>query len=293
VYVTSLIHMTEPTPTPSWAADVISSLRYPLEAKPLQAGHAYILPRPDGEVEIIDRTTSIDRFYGCLEPIAKEGQASFCQAPGFIDYVNTHGRKDATEIYADLDTLTVKAVLNGHNRIKDLPGYGNHRACLSLKETDEWKTWKRADRSWTTQENFAHFLDENRQDVSMPPSADLLEAVQNLTIHASALFQSRVKVSQGFATFNYTEEQGPAQSMAIPETLSLLIKPFHGAELQIIDASIRWKFQNDKDKKALYFRVLLNRPANIAREQFGNVCSLVHQKTNLPVYFGTAPQPLA
>jgi uncharacterized protein YfdQ (DUF2303 family) len=285
--------MTEPTPTPSWAADIISSLRYPLEAQPLQAGNVYILPRPDGEHELIDRTTSIDRFSAGLEPIAKEGQASFCDAPGFIDYVNTHGRKHATEIYADLDTLTVKAVLNGHDRVTDLPGYGNHRACLCLKETVEWWMWKKADRSWMTQENFAHFLDENRQDVSMPFSADLLEAVQNLTVHTSAVFQSKVKVSQGFATFNYTEEQGPAQSMAIPETLSLLIKPFHGAETQIIDASIRWKFQNDKDKKALYFRVLLNRPANIAREQFEKVCNLVEQETNLPVYFGTAPEPLA
>jgi uncharacterized protein YfdQ (DUF2303 family) len=285
--------MTETTPTTSWAADIISSLRYPLEVQSLRAGQNYILPRPDGEYDRIDLTNTTARFYGGLEPIAKQGEASFCDAPGFIDYVNTHGKKHATEIYADLDTLNVRAVLNGHDRVADLPGYGNHRASLCLKETDEWRTWKKADRSWMTQEDFAHFLDENRQDVSMPLSADLLEAVQNLTVHTSAVFQSKVKVSQGFATFNYSEEQGPAQSMAIPEALSLSIKPFHGAETRVIDASIRWKFQNDKDKKALYFRVLLNRPANIAREQFEKVCNLVQQETNLPVYFGTAPQPLA
>jgi uncharacterized protein YfdQ (DUF2303 family) len=285
--------VTEPNPTPTWAADIISSLRYPLEVQSLQAGQNYILPRPNGEYDRIDLTNTTARFNGGLEPIAKQGQASFCDAPGFIDYVNTHGKEKATEIYADLDTLNVIAVLNGHDRVADLPGFGNHRARLSLKETDEWKAWKEADRSWMTQEHFAHFLDGNRQDVSMPLSADLLEAVQNLTVHTSAVFQSKVKISQGFATFNYTEEQGPAQSMAIPEALSISIKPFYGAETQIIDASIRWKFQNDKDKKALYFRVLLNRPANIAREQFEKVCNLVQQETNLPVYFGTAPQPLA
>ena len=285
--------MTEPTPTPSWAADVISSLRYPLEAQSLQAGHLYVLPRPDGVVERIDLTCNVDRFYAGLEPIAKQGEASFFDAYGFIDYVNIHGKKHATEIFADLDSLTVKAVLNGHDRIADLPGYGNHRASLSLKETDEWQAWKKADHQWMTQENFAHFLDENKQDVFEPASADLLEAVQNLTVHTSAVFQSKVKVSQGFATFNYTEEQGPAQNMTIPETLRLLIKPFHGAETQTIEASIRWKFQNDKDKKALHFRILLNRPANVAREQFERVCNEIQNETGLPVYFGTAPAPLA
>jgi len=66
--------VTESTPTPSWAADVISSLRYPLEAKPLAAGHLYVLPRPDGVVERIDLTNHIDRFYAGLEPIANQGE---------------------------------------------------------------------------------------------------------------------------------------------------------------------------------------------------------------------------
>lgn len=284
--------MTEPN-TPTWAADIISSLRYPLEAQLVQAGNVYIIPSPNGEVEQIDLAGNIYRYEAGLPPVAKQGKASFCDAGGFTNYVSTHGKQHATEIYADLDNLTVTAVLNGHDRIADLPGYGNHRAFLSLKETEEWQTWRKVDRQWMGQESFAHFLDENKQDVFQPASADLLEAVQNLTVHTSAVFQSKVKVSQGFATFNYTEEQGPAQNMTIPETLRLMIKPFYGAEIQTIEASIRWKFQNDKDKKALYFRILLNRPANVAREQFEKVCSEIQNETGLPVYYGTAPQSLA
>jgi uncharacterized protein YfdQ (DUF2303 family) len=86
----------------------------------------------------------------------------------FIGYVNKHGMRTASTIYADIDSeesrLKLTAVLNDHTSTE--ADWRDHTCALTPKQSVEWRRWLGKNKQAMNQIEFATWLEDNLSDVA-------------------------------------------------------------------------------------------------------------------------------
>lgn len=181
-------------------------------------------------------------------------------AESFCDYVNRF-RDGTTLVFADVNESAAKfvAVLDYHAQA-GVPGCGpalanfcHHTAVYEPEATQEWITWKAANRKPMPQTEFATWLEENAHIFRAPSGAELLELVETIYATSEARYTGAVRLRSGGGKMCYEEDvtlQGRAGtqqgSLELPPKVDAGFAPFIGAEPMLISARLKYRLESRK-----------------------------------------------
>jgi uncharacterized protein YfdQ (DUF2303 family) len=251
-----------------------------LAAKEVEAGGIYLVATANGDVKQFDLTGP--QFTGALA--RKTGRTVVRDAPSFLAYWGKH-HDDASEVYADVEQLTVTAVLDAH--ASDEPGFGEHRLHLALRKTKAWEEWLALDGKLVDQDRFANFLEDHLHNLVEPDAATMLEIAQSIKATTKNEFQSSSRLQSGERKFSYIEDTkasaGAKGDIAIPEIFKIAVPPFEGADAYSMTA--RFKYRIDRGQLTLGFK--LEQPEERAKAAFADVLAAIAEGVETPILNGT------
>lgn len=251
-----------------------------LAAKEVEPGGIYLVATADGRIERVDLTGP--EHTGTIT--RKTGRTVVRDATSFLTYYAKH-HDDASEIYSDVEQLTVTAVLNAHSA-QDAD-FGDHRLHLALRKTTAWEEWLSLDGKLVDQDRFANFLEDHLPNLVDPDAATMLEIAQSIKATTKAEFQSSSRLSSGERKFAFVEDTkasaGAKGDLAIPETFRIAVPPFEGADAYTMTA--RFKYRLDRGTLTLGFK--LEQPEERARAAFGDVLASISEGIDTPILNGT------
>lgn len=251
-----------------------------LAPKNVAPGSIYLVATADGGIETVD--LSGPEYTGVLA--RKTGSTTVRDAPSFLTYYGKHHDAD-TEVYSDVEKLTITAVLDAHTDAT--ARFGAHRLHLQLRRTKAWQEWLDLDGKLVDQERFANFLEDHLPNLVDPDAATMLEIAQSFKATTKADFQSSSRLQSGERKFAYVEDTkagaGPKGDLAIPEVFKVAIPPFEGADAYSMNA--RFKYRLDRGQLALGFK--LEQPEERAKAAFTDVLGEIAAGIDTPILNGT------
>ena len=233
--------------------------------------------------EIID----LERFG--VRPRRVRGHVTAQTVDDFVRYVQRHDDPARTTVWVDYETHLVVGVLDDH-AVGDLrePEWGEHRALLQLRTTDEWKHWTSQDGKLLDQEAFAEHIEDGLPEIVSPDGATMLEVAQSIQGATKAEFKGAHRLDNGAVSFSWVEETtanaGQRGDLEIPERFELAIAPFLGEDPYRVKARLRYRIRAGSVQ--LGYR--LERPGDVLRDAIDQIASRLHdQFTGDRVFVGT------
>lgn len=264
---------------PGEAQAIIDTAVRTLAPHELQPGGIYAFNTPGG-VHQIDLTGP--QYTGDLA--RKTGRTVVRDAASFLAYWAKH-HDDASEVYSDVEQLTVTAVLDAHSA--DEPGFGEHRLHLQLRRTKAWEEWLALDGKLVDQDRFANFLEDHLVSLVEPDAATMLEIAQSIKATTKAEFQSSSRLQSGERKFAFVEDvktsAGAKGDLQIPEVFRIAVPPFEGADAYSMTA--RFKYRLGGGQLALGFK--LEQPEERAKAAFADVLAAIAEGIDTPILNGT------
>lgn len=258
-------------------ADLAQQALAPKEVEP---GGFYLVATASGDVRQFDLTGP--EHTGVLA--RKTGTTVVRDSASFLTYYAKH-HDDATEVYSDVEALSVTAVLNAHSA--DEADFGDHRLILSLRRTKAWQEWLALDGRLVDQDRFANFLEDQLPYLETPDAATMLEIAQSIKATTKAEFQSSSRLQSGERKFSFVEDTkasaGAKGDLAIPETFVIAVPPFEGSGAYRMTA--RFKYRLDRGALALGFK--LEQPEERAKAAFAEILTAIAENVDTPILNGT------
>jgi len=247
-------------------------------------GQVYAVTVPAGaRVEVLDRDLDIYR----ATPRRTTGRYTVRTSASLIDYLDKHALPE-TELWANLDAVSITAVINAHQGANEPAGWGDHRITLALKKTPAWEAWERIDGKLLGQVEFSEFIEQRTVDFVTPAGAEVLELAQSFQAAKSGRFESSQRLATGETTLIYVEETtaaaGKKGNIAIPDAFDLALIPFEGGTAYKVRARFRYRM----DGGQLRLGVALERPEDVLRDAFDQVVADIGTQISAPIYAGPA-----
>ena len=143
------------------------------------------------------------------------------------------------EVWADLDARKVTAILDGQ------AGWRQHRAILELRHSSEWADWAKIDNQLLEQTVFAEFVEDHISSIAEPDAGRLLDIAQTLKGHVDTQWKQQKLLANGQTAFVWEErveaKAGQKGDLAIPNELTLALRPFQGSDPVGVDARFRFR----------------------------------------------------
>lgn len=251
-----------------------------LAPKQVEPGGIYLVATAAGHVERVDLTGP--EHTGQIA--RKTGRTVVRDAASFLAYWAKH-HDDASEVYADVEQLSVTAVLDAH--ANDQARFGEHRLHLQLRRTKAWEEWLTLDGKLVDQDRFANFLEDHLPNLVEPDAATMLEIAQSIKASTKGEFQSSSRLQSGERKFSYTEDikasAGAKGDLTIPEVFQIAVPPFEGATAYTMRA--RFKYRLGGGQLALGYK--LEQPEERARAAFAEILAEIADSITVPVLNGT------
>jgi uncharacterized protein YfdQ (DUF2303 family) len=186
----------------------------------------------------------------------------------FIEYYALFNDPNS-RVFADETKLSVLSVLDYHAAGDgNAPRWGQHRLTLSLRQSEEWKTWTGRNNQMLTQQQFAEFLEQNAVDITNPAPAGIREIAEDLEATVEVDFASAQRQAGGKVNFRYTETTKTTVSggkqIAVPDQFTICIPAFVGGQRVSIQVLLRYRVSEQK----LKFFYTLVRPEEVIRTAF-------------------------
>lgn len=214
----------------------------------------------------------------------KVGDTTVRDVASFLSYFGKHS-DTGSEVYADVERLTVTAVLDAHQA--DTPRWNGHTVALKLRTTEAWRQWLALDGKLQSQEAFAEFLEDHLPELVDPDAATMLEIAQSFQAASKVDFQSGTRLATGERQFKYVEtvnaKAGQRGELTIPETFRIGLVPFEGSPGYKLTARLRYRIVDTQ----LRIGYKLERPADILTSAFNDVVGEVGAAIEQPVMNGT------
>lgn len=247
-------------------------------------GRLFSVVTPAGaEHHVVDVEEHLDQFRET--PRRKTGSFTAHTDAAFISYLEKHVTP-TTEVWADLTTQSVTAVINAHDKAGADAGWGDHRLQLQLTKTPAWEAWTALNERDLTQAKFAELLEERTRDVVDPDAATLAEIARTFRATKSVAFESDTVLSSGQVQLEYREtieaKAGRAGTIDIPDRFTLGIAPFEGGKPYAVTARLRFSI----DGGVLRIKYVLDRPTEVLRTAFDEVVGVIGAGVDAPLYHG-------
>ena len=223
-----------------------------------------------------------------LPPYIKQS-VTVDDADSLIGYANRFS-DDRSVIIADLDALTIAAVLDWHSQnqvpediertLEAQPC--QHKAALKLRNSEEFARWAAMENKLQSQMEFAEFLDENSSDIVDPDPAVMIEIARDLEATQGVAFKAGTRLQTGERSFRYETETHVKGDLVVPQRFRLALPLFFGEEPTEIEASFRFRPNPDGLKLGFVWR----RVEYVRQAKFREIAFRVSEATGLPVFQG-------
>ena len=200
-----------------------------------------------------------------------------------ISYVERH-KTPATSIFADVEAGKVEAVID-YLTAENGPAHKAQRIVYTAPFSEEWARWTAINGRQMNQEQFALFIEENREDVVTPDGATMLELAKTLDAKKKVTFKSGLRLDNGAVSFDYKDETsatgGIDGKIVIPNEIELGLPVFYGGERYKVTALFRYRINEGK----LVMWVDLHRINHIRDAAFNDIIEAVSKALEgVPVY---------
>ena len=143
------------------------------------------------------------------------------------------------EVWADLDARKVTAILDGQ------AGWRQYRAVLELRHSSEWADWAKIDNQLLEQTVFAEFVEDHISSIAEPDAGRLVDIAQTLRGHVDTQWKQQKLLANGQTAFVWEErveaKAGQRGDLAIPNELTLALRPFQGSDPVGVTARFRFR----------------------------------------------------
>lgn len=192
----------------------------------------------------------------------------------FIEYHNRYAT-DYSTVMADVDSASFTSILDYHNEAGK-PGNRDHQAKYRCPETEEWRTWKDANKRKMDQESFATFLEENHLQIhqpepgeftpeeldviveKLPSGTDMLEIAKTLMVMEKSNITSATNLHNGAIKIDYQEEingtAGANHSTEIPTYFLIAPQLFKDGKRYLI--LCRFKYRKSGSNLQLWYELV-------------------------------------
>lgn len=241
---------------------------------------AYVVPY-GASLEVLDLEHHLNA------PRRAKGTVTVATVASLTSYIQKHEpvASDAVSIWVHPTSGAIVAILNDHGD-DQVPGWGDHRAKLTLIVPDEWKRWVALDGDLVDQEEFAEHIQDGLAEIAHPAGADLLELAQTMRGTVNAEWRSGVSIHDGAVQMQYVEEAqasaGRSGDMTIPTEFDLVIAPFVGEPPTRLTARLRWRVKGGDLK--LGYR--LDNPSKVVRDALESIANRLSDTFPDRVYLG-------
>lgn len=254
--------MTDYTDNPE-AAVVAGLAQQAIHPEELETGVVYVEADGSGGSRIVDT----DRY--AEHPRHIEAKRVVGDAESFVRYVTKHVIEGHSEVYADVPSSSVVAVLDSHDAGQG--GWQKHTARLELRHTKSWEAWTKVDGQLLAQTDFAEFIEQQALDVRSPETAVLIEIAQSFQAKTSVDFEGGERLDSGQVRLEYKEtvtaRAGQKGHIDIPTELELLLRPYIGGPVYVVVARFRYRLRGSQ----LGLGVVLTRPTEILDAAFADI----------------------
>lgn len=176
-------------------------------------------------------------------PRRRKSKSTFIDVDSFVEFVDRHAT-DATVIFTKEDGGALAVFNDG---APQQPGWRDDAAAFTPKHTPEWKAVTGIDGNYLEQTVFAEWLEDNLRIVTAPDAADLIELAQSFKASKSSFFRSDRRLANGQVQLEYVENVtasgGKADSIKIPEKVTLSLAVFKGEEPQPLELRFRYRLK--------------------------------------------------
>lgn len=201
-----------------------------------------------------------------------------------VDYAA--GFKDSGALLlASIEKDRIVAYLDYHAG-PDQPGFLGHVATLQLERSLEWKAWAAIDGKLMPQLEFVRFLEENREDISLPDAATILEACRDLQALRKVDFRSVVREDSENYRIEYSNEadaRGKGGLVTVPAEFILRLPVYFDGEHIEIHALLRWSVGDDGK---LGLGIKLKRAERVRQAVFRALVASVSERTAIEAVYG-------
>lgn len=219
-------------------------------------------------------------------PRRKRGKVTHYTADSLAAYANDH-REAGCAAYMDEEGFSITCVLNGPS--PEGPGWSDHIAMLTMRQTPEWRLWEAADNRMMSQEAFARHVESGLMEIVKPASATMLELAQSFQATTNLSFKSGKWLQDGSRQLEYVEDvsatAGKTGTIAIPAELELAISPFEGSDRYKLRAFFRYRITNG----VLELGYKLDRPRDAQKQAFVDVADAFQKATLLKTIYRGKP----
>ena len=184
------------------------------------------------------KITTLDLEDKLPAPRRHRGTTSLHTARGLIGWVTDHRIGPDVDLIADVDHLTITAVLNP---ARSTPSWGDYRGRLTLRRSPEWARWVAIDGKAIPQGDFAGHVQACARDIVHPAALDMLEVAETLTLNVDATISSAVRQRDGQRRLVFNETStaraGVEREVDVPEFITLRLPIFDGTDP--VDVTVR------------------------------------------------------
>lgn len=221
-------------------------------------------------------------------PLRVTGTATLRDTASWMAYFGKHGDGES-EVYGDVKTSTVTAVLNAPSGVDD-PGWGDHRAILALEHSAAWSAWVSRDGALLPQVAFAEHVEDRSPDFVTPDAATMLELAQTFQQNTAVKFESSQRLSDGQTRFQFMEtseaKAGQRGQIDVPSSFEIKILPWRGVAIAVpLTARLRSRATGD----GLRLGYVLDRLEDVLDAAWSSLLGELTETLPVPVLAGTAP----
>lgn len=196
------------------------------ELQSVEGTRKFILRDKDVEV------SSLEQYQ--QQPNRLRANIVFHQLESFAKYVKSHSA-DAELNRKDFVTKEGMFLTLFDFGTRVVPGFGDDKASYAPSYSRQWLTWMGRHNKTQKQSEFATFIDDNKDDVVEPNTADLIRIIENIEGHTMATFQSTARAGAGTVRIAYTETtetkggtSTEGGAMDIPKEFKIVVPVFNG-----------------------------------------------------------------
>lgn len=217
---------------------------------------------------------------------------SFKDLDSFCNYVRDHATEDSSlYLQPNIKKLEFSALACIDDCKRNLPNWRQEKVTYIPETSLEWEEWTKNNKEKMRQEEFALFLEEHLCDIvddtnGKTTALTLLNAVTNLYEVRNVTYGSTVSLSNGMASFEFTEKNGASGKIQVPTEFVIGIPVFEDGPAYTIRAKLRYRIDRNNGSLCLWFELqLINRNFKNAIERQSKAIS--EKLANvLPIYNG-------
>ena len=257
------------------------------------------------EMSVVCLKSTIDKY--ATKPERRRGTASADRLESFVDLTNrskdkdsvifAHGKINGKSIEARLTAILDYNIASTENNDAR---FGEHRIVYDFPVSKEFKAWMALDGDFMEQEEFAFFLEDKINQLSVPNDEDkavvqgltpvfadpiqMLELSKGLELRSQEHVRKSFKTQTGETQIQYSNEHsdGDGQPLIVPNFFVVNIPVFEMGGRERIVVRLRYRVKQG----AIKWVYDLYRPEDVFDAGFEGACEMAREKTELPLYIG-------